>query len=193
MQETQVRSLDREDPFLEKEMAIHSSLLAWKITWIEEPGGLQSRELQSWTQLTSRACARTHTHTHTPRNPRMIRHQQQASVAFSSPWTRSLPFCGDFQSAEDRRGLLCHCDSSSMFPGEEPEDRYVLLPGRQLRNIQMSGFWQNTLRSKQGPKRPWSLLYFGCQRPLKTGLYNSFGLLIADVLYEVTKTTHGNF
>ena len=41
MQETQVRSLGREDP-LEKEMATHSSILAWKIPWMEETGGLQS-------------------------------------------------------------------------------------------------------------------------------------------------------
>ena len=41
MQETQVRSLGQEDP-LEKEMAAHSSTLAWKIPWMEEPGGLQS-------------------------------------------------------------------------------------------------------------------------------------------------------
>ena len=41
MQETQVRSLGREDP-LEKEMAAHSSTLAWKIPWVEEPDKLQS-------------------------------------------------------------------------------------------------------------------------------------------------------
>ena len=41
MRETWVQSLDWEDS-LEKEMAIHSSILAWKIPWIEEPGGLQS-------------------------------------------------------------------------------------------------------------------------------------------------------
>ena len=41
MMETQVRSLDRENP-LEKETATHSSILAWKIPWAEEPGGLQS-------------------------------------------------------------------------------------------------------------------------------------------------------
>ena len=40
MQETQVPSPGWEDP-LEKEMAAHSSILAWKIPWIEEPGGLQ--------------------------------------------------------------------------------------------------------------------------------------------------------
>ena len=45
MQETQVRSLGREDP-LEEEMATHSSILAWKISWAEEPGGLQSMGLQ---------------------------------------------------------------------------------------------------------------------------------------------------
>ena len=41
VQEIWVRSLDWEDP-LEREMAIHSSILAWKISWTEEPGGLQS-------------------------------------------------------------------------------------------------------------------------------------------------------
>ena len=41
MRETQVRSLGWEDP-LEKEMAIHSSTVAWKIPWTEEPGRLQS-------------------------------------------------------------------------------------------------------------------------------------------------------
>ena len=41
MRETQVRSLGREDT-LEKEMAIHSSTIAWKISWTEEPGRLQS-------------------------------------------------------------------------------------------------------------------------------------------------------
>ena len=50
MRETQVRSLGREDP-LEKEMATRSSILAWEIPWTEEPGGLQSMGLQSWTQL----------------------------------------------------------------------------------------------------------------------------------------------
>ena len=40
-QETRVRSLGQEDP-LEEEMATHSSILAWKIPWTEEPGGLQS-------------------------------------------------------------------------------------------------------------------------------------------------------
>ena len=45
MRETWVRSLGREDP-LEKEMAIHSSAIAWKIPWTEEPGRLQSMGLQ---------------------------------------------------------------------------------------------------------------------------------------------------
>ena len=45
MQETQVRSLNLEDP-LKEEMATHSSVLAWEISWTEEPGGLQSIVLQ---------------------------------------------------------------------------------------------------------------------------------------------------
>ena len=51
MKETQVRSLGWEDP-LEEKMVTHSSILAWKIPWTEEPGGLQSPGSQmSWTQL----------------------------------------------------------------------------------------------------------------------------------------------
>ena len=45
MQETQIQSLGREDP-LEKGMATLSSILAWRISWTEEPGGLQSMGLQ---------------------------------------------------------------------------------------------------------------------------------------------------
>ena len=41
MQESQVQSLGQEDP-LEKGMATHSNIFAWKIPWTEEPGGLQS-------------------------------------------------------------------------------------------------------------------------------------------------------
>ena len=50
MWETQVQSLDQEDP-LEKGMATDSSILAWRIPWTEEPGGLLSVGLQSRTQL----------------------------------------------------------------------------------------------------------------------------------------------
>ena len=61
VQETWVRSLVWEDP-LEKETAAHSSILAWKISWTEEPGGLQSmgsqRVRHDWA---------TNTHTHTRR------------------------------------------------------------------------------------------------------------------------------
>ena len=45
MWENQVQFLCREDP-LEEGMATHSSVLAWRIPWTEEPGGLQSMELQ---------------------------------------------------------------------------------------------------------------------------------------------------
>ena len=46
VQETWVQSLDQEDP-LEKRMATHSSFLAWRILWTEEPAGLQSMESQT--------------------------------------------------------------------------------------------------------------------------------------------------
>ena len=54
MQETQICSLGWEDP-LEKEIATHSSILAWKIPWTKETGELQSIGLQSWTQMSTHA------------------------------------------------------------------------------------------------------------------------------------------
>ena len=66
MRETRVQPLGREDP-LEKGMATHSSILAWKSPWTEEPSKLQSMEWQrvghNW--LSVHACTHTHTHTHT--------------------------------------------------------------------------------------------------------------------------------
>ena len=50
MQETSVQSLVQEDR-LEEEMAIHSSILAWRIFWTEEPGALQSTGSQRWTSI----------------------------------------------------------------------------------------------------------------------------------------------
>ena len=52
VQETRVRSLGWEDA-LEKEMAAHSSILAWKIPWTEEPGRLQSMGSESQTRLSN--------------------------------------------------------------------------------------------------------------------------------------------
>ena len=52
MWETQVQSLGWEDP-QEKEMAIHSGTLAWKIPWTEKPGRLWSMGLQSWTRVSN--------------------------------------------------------------------------------------------------------------------------------------------
>ena len=57
-QETQVQSLGQEDP-LEEDIATHFSVLAWRIPWTEEPGGLQSIGWQGQTQLKQ---VSTHTH-----------------------------------------------------------------------------------------------------------------------------------
>ena len=51
VRETQVRSLGQEDP-LEKEMVTHSNILAWRIPWTEEPGGLTVHVVtKSWTRM----------------------------------------------------------------------------------------------------------------------------------------------
>ena len=52
MQEIWVQFLSQEDP-LEKGMATHSSIFAQRISWTEQPGGLQSMGSQSWTQLSN--------------------------------------------------------------------------------------------------------------------------------------------
>ena len=68
IRETQVRSLGWDDP-LEKEMATHSSILAWRIPRTEEPGGLQfmgsQRVRDDWVTNTHKH-THTHTHTHPP-------------------------------------------------------------------------------------------------------------------------------
>ena len=58
--DTWVQSLGQEDS-LQKEMATHSSILAWRTSWIEEPGKLQSMGVQR----VGHNCVHTHTHTHT--------------------------------------------------------------------------------------------------------------------------------
>ena len=60
-----VWSLGREDP-LEKEIATHSSTLAWKSPWTEEPGGLQFMGLKRIGHDWLNGHLKTHTHTHTP-------------------------------------------------------------------------------------------------------------------------------
>ena len=63
MQETRVQCLGQKDP-LEKEMATHSSILAWRIPWTEEPGGLQykwSKKSRMWLSDSTAAATITHT------------------------------------------------------------------------------------------------------------------------------------
>ena len=69
VQETRIRSLGQKDP-LEKGMATHSNILAWRIPWTEEPGGLQSMGLHrvrhNWVSDThTHAHAHTHARAHT--------------------------------------------------------------------------------------------------------------------------------
>ena len=64
MQETQVQSLGWEDP-LEKRMATHSSILAWRILWTEKPGGYSPRGCKESYTTEQHTHTQTHTHTHT--------------------------------------------------------------------------------------------------------------------------------
>ena len=60
--ETWLQSLGQEDP-LEQEVATHSCIVTWKIPWTEEPGRVQSKELQRAAHDLAHAHAHTHTHT----------------------------------------------------------------------------------------------------------------------------------
>ena len=81
MQETRVWSLGQENP-LEKGMATHSSILAWKILWTEEPGGLQSMGSQ---RVRHDWVTNTHTHTHTPDLILSLFHLPLISQRYSLP------------------------------------------------------------------------------------------------------------
>ena len=85
VQETRFQSLGQEDP-LKKEMATHSSILAWKIRWTEEPGGLQS----TGSQEVKHDCKTEHTHAHTHTHTRAI----LADVFIFSSFSRSIPLVG---------------------------------------------------------------------------------------------------
>ena len=76
MQETWVQSWGQEDP-LGKEMAAHSSILAWRPPWTEEPGGLQSTGSQG-----VRHDEMTNTHTHSFNSPLPALHPHFAFVTF---------------------------------------------------------------------------------------------------------------
>ena len=78
MQEIRVRSLGWEDP-LEKGTAAYYSILAWRIPWTEEPGGLQSMGSQSQTQLSDHHC-----HFHTYENEDLHTHTYRSSSSLTS-------------------------------------------------------------------------------------------------------------
>ena len=95
MQETQVRSLGWEDP-LEKEMATHSSILAWKIPWTEDPGRLQSMDKESDT------------------TERLHFHFQQAYS--KGPLSKPCMNCtGNFSSITECHLLIITCASGFVF------------------------------------------------------------------------------
>ena len=85
MQETWVRSLGRKDP-LEKEMATHSSTLAWRIPWMEEPGVLQSTGLQR------------------------VGHDWATSLSFTFTW--KAPLFGLFPCRPGRSFVCLHLEST---------------------------------------------------------------------------------
>ena len=73
MQETQVRYLGPDDP-LEKEMAIHSSILVWKIPWSEEPGGPKSMWSQKSDTTEELSIHAPLSHYHRPVGDRYVSH-----------------------------------------------------------------------------------------------------------------------
>ena len=85
MQETRIRSLGQEDP-LEKEMATHSGILAWRIPQTEEPGGLQSmgsgKESDTTERLNTHACAFLSVWGHFPHSPSLSDHCQKNRTFF---------------------------------------------------------------------------------------------------------------
>ena len=84
MRETWVQSLGWEDP-LEKEMATHSSILAWRIPWTEEPGGLQSMGHKE-----SDTPERLHFHFHLFKRAFLVAQKVKRLPAMRETWVQSL-------------------------------------------------------------------------------------------------------
>ena len=102
-QDTRVQCLGQEDP-LEEEMATHSSILAWRIPWTEEPGRLQSMGLQkSWTWFSDST---------TPWLGRWVREGSRMSCPRVETFLRFQPSCLEGQDSELRptwsQNSLCH-------------------------------------------------------------------------------------
>ena len=114
MKETWIWSLDWEDP-LEKEMATHSSILAWEIPWTEEPDGLQSMGLQkSWTWLSMCSCKAMapHSSTFSWKIPWMEEPGRLQSMgSLESYTTERLPFHFSLSCIGEGNGnpLQCSC------------------------------------------------------------------------------------
>ena len=123
MQEIWVLSLGLEDP-LEKEIATHSNILAWKIPWIEEPGGLQSMGLQgvrhdlATTQQQAPRCSQC--------RRSMLHTEEVKSLSrvqlFATLWTVShkAPLSMGFSRQEYCSGLPCPPPGDLLDPGIEP-------------------------------------------------------------------------
>ena len=115
IQETQVRSLGQEDP-LEKKMATHSSILAWRIPWTEEPGRLQSMRSQ---RVGHNWAANTFTF--------MMKYDGGGLVAKSCPiiWniviTKQLGLYGGFPGGSDGKIICLQCRR----PGFDPWVRKI--------------------------------------------------------------------
>ena len=94
-QKTWVWSMNWKDP-LEEEMTIHSSILAWEIPWIEEPGGLQFIGSQSQTQLT------------VPALSHLTWHYEGADLIIWDLWARICPYYGllDFSTNSSLRSKM---------------------------------------------------------------------------------------
>ena len=107
MQETRIRSLGWEDP-LEMEMATHSSILAWRIPWTEEPGGLQSTGSQrvghDWVISLSLSYSYT--------MPEKAMAPHSSTLAWKIPWTEEP---GRLQSMESQRLRHNWATSLSLF------------------------------------------------------------------------------
>ena len=113
MRETWVQSLGREDP-LEKEMATHSSILAWRIPWTEEPGGLQSTGWQRVGRLSD--------FTHFTRPPYLLLCSTAKLCLFVTPWTAAhqAPLSVGFSRQEHWSGSPFPSPGDLPNPGIEP-------------------------------------------------------------------------
>ena len=125
-------------------MASHSSILAWKTPWTEEPGAIAYKVTKSWTQLHQMSVhTYTHTHTHTHTHGTMVGLVTKLCLTLVNPWTVAcqVPLSMGFSRQESWSGL------PFPSPGDLPDLRIKLGSPTLQADSQLTELWVKPMKN----------------------------------------------